>query len=133
MEEPNALLQVGTGARTTPNLRATEVQLTDGMVLKSVNCWPSANRDIAAINSKLARFLPPGFYYKTFMWPRSMWKTYEGFIRRIAGLGESPREPDPDVYDRMNTHCDVLVAGGGVAGLAAALEAGATGGPGDPR
>ena len=127
LEEPNALLQVGTGARTTPNLRATEVQLTDGMVLKSVNCWPSANRDIAAINSKLARFLPPGFYYKTFMWPRSMWKIYEGFIRRIAGLGESPREPDPDVYDRMNAHCDVMVVGGGAAGLATALEAGATG------
>ena len=127
LEEPNALLQVGTGARTTPNLRATEVQLTDGMVLKSVNCWPSTNRDIAAINSKLARFLPPGFYYKTFMWPRSMWKTYEGFIRRIAGLGESPREPDPDVYDRMNAHCDVMVVGGGAAGLATALEAGATG------
>ena len=127
LEEPNALLQVGTGARTTPNLRATEVQLTDGMVLKSVNCWPSANRDIAAFNSKLARFLPPGFYYKTFMWPRSLWKFYEGFIRRIAGLGESPREPDPDVYDRMNVHCDVLVVGGGPAGLAAALEAGATG------
>ena len=127
LEEPNALLQVGTGARTTPNLRATEVQLSDGMVLKSVNCWPSANRDIAAINSKLTRFLPPGFYYKTFMWPRRMWSTYEGVIRKAAGLGESPRAPDPDIYDRMNAHCDVLIAGGGPAGLAAALEAGATG------
>ena len=127
LEEPNALLQVGTGARTTPNLRATEVQLSDGMVLKSVNCWPSANHDFAAINSKLTRFLPPGFYYKTFMWPRRMWSTYEGVIRKAAGLGESPRAPDPDIYDRMNAHCDVLIAGGGPAGLAAALEAGATG------
>ena len=113
--------------RTTPNLRATEVNLSDGMVLKSVNCWPSVNHDFAAINSKLTRFLPPGFYYKTFMWPRSMWKTYEGIIRKAAGLGESPRAPDPDKYDRMNAHCDVLIAGGGPAGLAAALEAGATG------
>ena len=115
------------GRRTTPNLRATEVQLSDGMVLKSVNCWPSANHDFAAINSKLTRFLPPGFYYKTFMWPRRMWSTYEGIIRKAAGLGESPRAPDPDIYDRMNAHCDVLIAGGGPAGLAAALEAGATG------
>ena len=127
LEEPNALLQVGTGAHTTPNLRATEVQLSDGVVLKSVNCWPSVNHDFAAINSKLTRFLPPGFYYKTFMWPRRMWSTYEGVIRKAAGLGESPRAPDPDIYDRMNAHCDVLIAGGGPAGLAAALEAGATG------
>ena len=100
------------------------------MILKSVNCWPSANHDFAAINSKLTRFLPPGFYYKTFMWPRRMWSTYEGVIRKAAGLGESPRAPDPDIYDRMNAHCDVLIAGGGPAGLAAALEAGGDGGSG---
>ena len=126
-EEPNALLQIGTGALTEPNLRATEVELYEGLVAKSVNAWPNANRDIGAAVGFFSRLLAPGFYYKTFMWPRKMWKTYERFIRRAAGLGVTPRQPDPDQYDRMNAHCDVLVAGGGPAGLAAALEAGRTG------
>ncbi len=126
-EEPNALLQVGTGAKTTPNLRATEVELYEGLVAKSVNAWPSANRDIGAVIGLFSPFLAPGFYYKTFMWPRRLWKTYERFIRRFAGLGVASREPDPDEYDSMNAHCDVLVVGGGPAGLAAALEAGRTG------
>ena len=126
-EEPNAILQVGRGALTTPNLQATEVELSEELQVGSVNCWPSVDRDIGAVNGLLSRFLPPGFYYKTFMWPRRMWKTYERFIRKAAGLGVSPKEPDPDRYDRMNTHCDVLVVGGGPAGLAAALEAGRTG------
>ena len=127
VEEPNALLQVGRGARTIPNLRATEVELYDGLESRSVNCWPSVEHDIGAINSRLSRFLPPGFYYKAFMWPKGMWKTYEGFIRKAAGLGKSPLKPDPDYYDKMNAHCDVLVVGAGPAGLAAALEAGRTG------
>ena len=130
LEEPNALLQVGTGASTTPNLRATEVQLSDGMVLKSVNCWPSVNHDFAAINSKLTRFLPPGFYYKTFMWPRRMWKTYEGVIRKAAGLGESPRAPDPDKYDRMNAHCDVSDCRGRAGGAHCGAGGGSDGGSG---
>ena len=126
-EEPNAILQVGRGALTTPNLQATEVELAEGLQAGSVNCWPSVEHDIGAINGLFSRFLPPGFYYKTFMWPSRMWKTYERFIRKAAGLGVSPKEPDPDRYDRMNTHCDVLVVGGGAAGLAAALEAGRAG------
>ena len=126
-EEPNALLQVGRGGRAIPNLRATEVELYDGLEARSVNSWPSVEHDIGAVNSHLSRFLPAGFYYKIFMWPKGMWKTYEAFIRKAAGLGESPRKPDPDYYDRMNAHCDVLVVGAGPAGLAAALEAGRTG------
>ena len=126
-EEPNALLQIGTGAGALPNYRATEVELQDGLVARSVNCWPSARFDVGAVFGLFSWFLPPGFYYKTFMWPRRLWPTYERFIRRAAGLGESPREPDPDTYDRFNAHCDVLVAGGGPAGLAAALEAGRAG------
>ena len=126
-EEPNALFQIGTRAKTTPNLRATEVELYEGLEAKSVNAWPSANRDLGAAVGFFSPFLAPGFYYKTFMWPARMWKTYERLIRRTAGLGVAPREPDPDEYDRMNTHCDVLVVGGGPAGLAAALEAGRTG------
>ena len=126
-EEPNALLQIGTGAGALPNYRATEVALQDGLVARSVNCWPSARFDVGAVFGLFSRFLPPGFYYKTFMWPRWLWPTYERFIRRAAGLGQSPRDPDPDTYDRFNAHCDVLVAGAGPAGLAAALEAGRAG------
>ncbi|MEE9162114.1 MAG: 2Fe-2S iron-sulfur cluster-binding protein, partial [Candidatus Neomarinimicrobiota bacterium] len=126
-EEPNAILQIGSGATTLPNQRATEVGLYEDLKAESVNCWPGVNRDIGAAIGLFARFLPPGFYYKTFMGPRWMWKRYEHFIRKAAGLGVSPKEPDPDSYDKMNAHCDVLVVGGGPAGLAAALEAGRLG------
>ena len=82
----------------------------------------------ARINNKFSRFLPGGFYYKTFMWPQSFWKhVYEPFIRRAAGLGNAPEGRDPDTYEHIHVHCDVLVVGGGVAGLAAAEAAAATG------
>ena len=85
VEESNALVQLGEGARSTPNVRATEIPLYEGLVARPVNCFPSSRFDIGAINSKLSRFLPAGFYYKTFMWPH--WHMYEGIIRRAAGLG----------------------------------------------
>ena len=122
-EEPNALVQLETGAYTEPNTRATCIELYDGLVAKSQNRWPSLAFDVGAINSTVARFLPAGFYYKTFMWPASMWMTYEKYIRKAAGLGVSPVENDPDVYHGTYAHCDVLVIGGGVSGIAAALTA----------
>ncbi len=126
-EEPNALVQLESGARTVPNVRATQVELYDGLKAESINAWPSLDHDIGAVNNLLGRVLPAGFYYKTFMWPASFWMKYEHVIRHAAGLGRSPERPDPDRYDKMHAHCDVLVAGGGPAGLCAALAAGRTG------
>lgn len=124
-EEPNALIQLGTGARTAPNLRATEIRLYDGMEASAVNCWPNVRLDIGGMNNLFSRFLAAGFYYKTFMWPH--WHVYEGAIRRAAGLGKAPTAPDPDRYESRFAHCDVLVVGSGPAGLAAARSAAASG------
>lgn len=127
-EEANALVQLGEGGYSEPNTRATVVELYDGLVGASQNCWPSVKFDIQSINQKLAKFFPAGFYYKTFMFPASWWTpVYEKIIRQAAGLGKSPIERDPDSYAQKFAHCDILVVGGGPAGLAAALTAGRSG------
>ena len=126
-EEPNAILQIGTGCTTLPNQRATQVELYDGMLANNVNGWPSVESDLMAINGLFQRLLAAGFYYKTFMWPVSLWDTYEHHIRKSAGWGTVPEGEDPDRYEHRNAHCDVLVVGGGPAGLAAALAAGRAG------
>ena len=128
-EEPNALVTVIRDAgRTTPNLRATQVELYDGLIAASQNRWPNLAFDVGRINDWLSAFFPAGFYYKTFMWPRKAWKSlYEPMIRRAAGLGVAPTRPDPDRYAQRYAHCDVLVVGAGPAGIAAALAAAAGG------
>ncbi len=126
-EEPNALFQLEKGNRTIPNARGTQVELYPELDASSVNCWPNLDFDLLSINGWFARLMPAGFYYKTFMWPKSMWLKYEHFIRKASGLGVAPREPDPDRYEHSHAHCDVLVVGGGVAGLSAALVAARTG------
>jgi len=124
-EEPNGLVTVRRdAARITPNLRATQVELYDGLEAVSQNRWPSLRRDFGRVNDLLAPFFPAGFYYKTFMWPSKAWHAlYEPVIRRAAGLGESPTLPDPDRYAQRYAHADVLVVGAGPTGIAAALAA----------
>ncbi len=126
-EEPNAIVQIGGGAAAQPNLRATQVELRDGLVARSVRGWPSPRFDMGAVAGAFSRVLGAGFYYKTFMFPRSWWKLYEHAIRRSAGFGQAPAAPDPDAYEHRNAHCDVLVVGGGPAGLMAALAAAKSG------
>lgn len=123
-EEPNALVQIGQGAAMQPNLRATTAELYDGMVATSQNNWPSLKWDVLEANNLLSPFLGAGFYYKTFMWPRSFWeKVYEPFIRRAAGLGALPGTPEDALYEKAFAHCDLLVIGAGPTGLIAALTA----------
>jgi sarcosine oxidase subunit alpha len=123
-EEPNAIVQVNANtAYTEPNVRATEIEIYEGLEATSQNCWPSVQFDIGGINNLLSPILPAGFYYKTFMWPASFWEKYEYIIRHSAGLGKSPKVADPDIYDHRYVHCDVLIIGAGIAGIMAAKTA----------
>jgi sarcosine oxidase subunit alpha len=126
-DEPNALVTIGSGGRLTPNARATVIPAQAGLEITSQNRWPNLKTDIFGLLDRVRPLLPAGFYYKTFMWPASQWLRYEHFIRRMAGLGPPPREADPDTYTNRHTHTDVLIAGGGPAGLAAAEAAGKAG------
>ncbi len=127
-EEPNALFGIGTEGHFEPNQRATTQEIFEGMQAESQNHWPSLDFDVGAINSKVSRLLPAGFYYKTFMAPRPFWKhVFEPIIRRSAGLGKAPKARDADQYEHFYAFVDILIAGGGIAGLQAALMAGEAG------
>ena len=127
-EEPNGLVNLGRGARLEPNQRATTTETFSGLEAQSQNHWPSLEFDVGVVNNAMARFLPGGFYYKTFIHPRFAWKhVFEPVIRHSAGLGKAPTEMDADRYEQAYAFCDVLVAGGGIAGLQTALAAASKG------
>lgn len=126
VEEPNGLVDVRDGATFSPNARVTTVLLQDGMVITAGNAMPTAARDRHGFIDRFHRFIPAGFYYKTFLWPN--WHTYEPRIRDMAGLGhlDPMIEPKADSA-QMNAFADVLVVGAGPAGLAAARAAAKSG------
>ncbi len=127
-EEPNALVTIGTGPATDPNVRATVQEIYEGLEARSQNAWPSLAFDLLSVNDLAAPFLGAGFYYKTFMWPRAFWeKLYEPAIRRAAGLGALGKTKDADHYEKAYAFCDLLVIGAGPAGLMAALVAAQSG------
>ena len=109
VDEPYAIVQLYRNGETEPNIKATEQELFEGLEAKSVNCWPSVNFDVGAINNFLKIFLPAGFYYKTFMWPKSFWyKIYEPFIRKAAGLGTVSIKHDKERYEHKYEYCCLL-------------------------
>lgn len=127
-EEPNALFNMGEGGKFEPNQRATTTELFNGLSCASQNHWPSLEFDIGAINNHMTRFFPAGFYYKTFMFPAFAWKhVFEPIVRQSAGLGKAPKDRDLDTYEHFYAYVDVVIIGGGVAGLQAAKAAGASG------
>ncbi|MFT3730678.1 MAG: sarcosine oxidase subunit alpha family protein [Hyphomicrobium sp.] len=125
-EEPNALTQVETGALTIPNLKATQVELYDGLVARRTTGWPTLAFDFKSFCGPFSRFMPAGFYYKTFQ-NRKLWPRFEHIIRQAAGYGTAPEEADTEKYDHKNCHTQVLIVGGGACGLLAALDAGRAG------
>ena len=127
-EEPNALVNLGKGGRFEPNQRTTTTELFNGAAFTSQNHWPSLEFDIGVLNNYAARMLPGGFYYKTFMYPRAAWKhLFEPIVRQSAGLGKVPKDPDADHYEYVYAFTDILIVGGGIAGLQAALTAASSG------
>ena len=125
VEEPNGLVQLESGPFDEPNVRATLIPLYPGLQAASQNAWPTARNDVLGVMDRFAKLLPASFYYKSMMWPN--WRFYERFVRPIAGLGKAPKLPDAQKYQKRNVHCDLLVVGGGPAGLAAAHAAGRAG------
>ncbi len=124
VDEPYALVQMNRNDEVDPNVRATEQELFEGLEAKSVNCWPNVEFDIGAINNFLNKFFPAGFYYKTFMWPKSFWyKVYEPIIRKAAGFGSASTKHDKERYEHKYEYCDLLITGSGPAGLASAYAA----------
>ena len=112
-EEPNALVTVSPGQGQEPNVRATTLELYDGLSAESQNRWPSLRWDLLSVNEFAAPFLSAGFYYKTFMRPKAFWeKLYEPLIRRAAGLGALNGTAENKSFEKANVFCDVLVIGG---------------------
>ncbi len=124
-EEPSGLVEVGSGGRRTATCRPTLEPLVEGLTARSQTGWPGPNFDLGRVFDYTHALWPAGFYNKTFKWPG--WHAWEGMVRALSGLGHAPVEPDPDHYEQVNAHCDLLVCGGGPAGLTAALAAGRSG------
>lgn len=121
--DPGCVVQVG----DEPNVRGGHRLVTQGMRVSSQNTWPSLRFDVKAVNQLAGRFLTAGFYYKTFIKPQRLWPTYERILQRFVHAGRIGDDTAHEGYDKRYAHPDVLVAGGGPAGMAAAISAASDG------
>lgn len=119
-EECNAIIQIGDKDKSTPNLKATQVPVFHNLKIYSLD-YQQRGFDFLKYFTQFHRFMPAGFYYKTFMRPKFLWPRYENILRKKSGFGITPQRVDQDIYDKMYHHCDVIIIGAGPAGLAAAL------------
>jgi sarcosine oxidase, subunit alpha len=117
--DPNCIVQVD----DEPNVRAAHRRLRPGMAVKAQNAWPSLGFDVGAANATVSRFIGAGFYYKTFMKPERLWPSYERVLQRFAPGGRVADSSPRGKYDKRYAHPEVLVAGGGPSGMAAAVAA----------
>ena len=120
---PNCLMEID----GKPNQRACRVPVHEGLSARSQNAWPSVDHDILRVIERFDRMLPIGFYYKTLYKPRLLWRVAEPIIRRLAGLGRVSKKASTEEYEHRYEHVDVLVVGGGPAGIEAARYAVSTG------
>ncbi len=120
---PNCLVQIG----DEPNVRACMRPVESGLQVRSQNAWPSLRFDLLSLSRFTSRFMPAGFYYKTFIRPKWLWPFYEHVLRNAAGLGVVDPDTPRGRYDKQYRHADVVVSGGGPAGISAAHAAGASG------
>lgn len=127
IEEPNGFVEIGQGAQRLPSQHAVSVPLTQGLYARSQNAWPSLHFDLHGLIDRARPLLPAGFQYKTFKWPVKAWSFYESRIRKLGGIGRIPDGPDPDRYEHVHAFADILIVGGGIAGIAAAEAASAEG------
>ena len=114
IEEANALLTVGNGNTTEPNIAATVIESHNGLQTRTQNAWPSVKFDLMAVNNLLSSVFVAGFYYKTFMPSLKGWMFFEHFIRKAAGLGRADEQPDPERYDWHHGFPGVVVVGSGL-------------------
>jgi len=121
--DSNTMVQIN----DEPNARASTTLVEPGLVVKSQNTWPSLNTDIMSLTGFGSRLMPVGFYYKTFIRPKALWPTYEKVLRHAAGLGVITTDIPDAYFDKKYEFADVLVIGGGPAGMSAALSAAGAG------
>jgi sarcosine oxidase subunit alpha len=117
--EANSLVQVG----DEPNVPACRRAVAPGMLVTGQNSFGGLESDKGRLLEPFGRFMPAGFYYKTFFRPRGAWRIWERVIRHMSGLGRVDLDAKEADFDKAYAFADVLVVGGGPAGMAAALAA----------
>lgn len=118
-QDANTLVQLP----SEPNVLADKQALESGVQVSGQNFNGSLDNDKDAYLGKFSKFMPVGFYYRSFYKPKGAWKLWEPIIRKKAGLGVINLQFQPEYYDKAYLFADLAVVGAGPAGLQAALSA----------